>query len=188
MPGHIFNINENEEQLDSQKSAVFHSVTQKLLYLMKRLRPDIETAVSFLMRRLSKSDNDDWKKLKRVLGFLKCMDNNKKKIRAKLLTKILSFTESAYAVHSDNTRRYMRGLVSIGIGIIHGKSAMQKINIKSTCESELVVTAEYLPYIIWIIIFMQAQKYKIKDSVIYQDNKSAILLERSRRNSFTRNS
>ena len=38
---------------------------------MKRVRPDIETAISFLMRRVSKSDVDDWWKLKRVLAYLK---------------------------------------------------------------------------------------------------------------------
>ena len=38
---------------------------------MKRVRPDIETSISFLMRRVSKSDVDDWGKLKRVLAYLK---------------------------------------------------------------------------------------------------------------------
>ena len=57
--GHIFKVNENKEQLGPEKSAVFHSVTQKLLYVMKRARPDIETGVSFLMRCVSKSDLDD---------------------------------------------------------------------------------------------------------------------------------
>ena len=33
----------------------------KLLFIMVRFRPDLETAVSFLTTRGSKSDIDDWK-------------------------------------------------------------------------------------------------------------------------------
>ena len=51
------------EQLNEEKSEIFHSLTAKLLYIMKRARPDIETAISFLSRQVSKSDMDDWKKL-----------------------------------------------------------------------------------------------------------------------------
>ena len=41
----------------------------------------------------------------------------------------------------------MGGMMSMGIGLIHGKSSMNKINNKSTTEAELVSMAEYLPYI-----------------------------------------
>ena len=40
----------------------------------------------------------------------------------------------------------MGGLISLGLGIDHGKSAMEKINTKSSTEAELVGTAEYLQY------------------------------------------
>ena len=42
----------------------------KLMYIAKRARPDIETAVGFLSTRVSKSDTDDWAKLKTVLQYL----------------------------------------------------------------------------------------------------------------------
>ena len=50
----------------NEQSEIFHSTTAKLLYVMKRARP----AVSFLMRRVLKSDVDDWKKLLRLIGWL----------------------------------------------------------------------------------------------------------------------
>ena len=67
----LFDPHEELEQLDQHKTAEFHSNTAKLLYLMKRARPDIETTVSYLMRRVSKSNTGDWDKLLRVLGWLK---------------------------------------------------------------------------------------------------------------------
>ena len=48
--------------------------------------------------------------------------------------------------------------------------------------------AEYVPYNLWMLMFLEAQGYGIKDNVVYQDNKSAILMEKNGRNSCTGNS
>ena len=48
--------------------------------------------------------------------------------------------------------------------------------------------SEYIPYNIWIVMFLKEQGYEIKDNVIYQDNKSAMLMEQNGRNSCTGNS
>ena len=45
-------------------------MTQNLLYIAKRARPDLETAVAFLTTRVSKSDVYDWKQLERVLIWI----------------------------------------------------------------------------------------------------------------------
>ena len=45
---HLFLVDDDCPKLDKKKAEIFHSVTAKLLYLEKRGRPDIETAVSFL--------------------------------------------------------------------------------------------------------------------------------------------
>ena len=47
-PRHLFDVDDNCEKLSSRKADIFHSVTAKLLYIMKRSRPDIETAISSL--------------------------------------------------------------------------------------------------------------------------------------------
>ena len=67
----IFSVDENSVPLRKERSDTFHSVVAKLLYISKRGRPDIEVAVAFLCRRVSKSTEEDWLKLKRILGFLK---------------------------------------------------------------------------------------------------------------------
>ena len=85
-------------------------------------------------------------------------------------------------------RSHTGGLVSFGIGSAHGRSTTCKINVKSATESELVESAEYLPYTLWFRYFMEGQGYKVKDSVIYQDNQSAILMEINGRDSRTENS
>ena len=58
---HIFIVNKQAQQLYVEKSEIFRLVVEKLLYIMRRSRPDWETAILFLYRRESKSDVDDWK-------------------------------------------------------------------------------------------------------------------------------
>ena len=58
-------------------SEKFHSITAKLLYIMKRTQPDIETAVTYLCTKVSQSSEDDWKKLRRLLSYCKGTINNK---------------------------------------------------------------------------------------------------------------
>ena len=120
----LFKVDIESVELDKKRSEIFHSTTVSLLYIMKRARPDIETRVSFLMRRVSKSDEDDWMKLKRHLSFLWVTIEDERTIGAASLTEILTLIDAAYAVH-DNMRSHMGGLISLGIGVIHAKSSMQ---------------------------------------------------------------
>ena len=67
------------------------------------------------------------------------------------LSHIFTWIDAAYAVHV-NGRSHTGGTISMGYdgyGIVHGRSSMQKINVKSSTEAELVGVAEYIPYNIW---------------------------------------
>ena len=94
----LFTVNSNAEQLNAKLSEAFHSITSKLGYIMKRGRPDIETSVSFLMKRVSKSDVDDWLKLRRLIGFVKRTIDEVRVLSATSLTEIMSYVDSAYVV------------------------------------------------------------------------------------------
>jgi hypothetical protein len=73
--------------------------------------------------------------------------------------------------------------MSLGKGGIYGASTRQKLVTKSSTEAELVGVSDVLPQVLWTRNFLTAQGYHIKDSVVYQDNKSAILLEENGRSS-----
>lgn len=47
-----------------------HSLVAKLLFVAKRARPDILTAVSALTTRVSNTDTDDMNKLRRIAKYL----------------------------------------------------------------------------------------------------------------------
>ena len=67
----------------------------------------------------------------------------------------------------------------MGVGVMHHKTSKQKLNTKSSTETEIVGASDYLPHAIWIKRFMEDQGYNIKKCVYYQDNESAMRLEKN---------
>ena len=67
--------------------------------------------------------------------------------------------------------------MSFGTGVISTMSAKQKLNTKSTTESEFVGASDYLSRPIWTKGFMAAQDQTILETLLHQDNESAIKLE-----------
>ena len=48
---------------------------------------------------------------------------------------------------------------------------------KSRTEAKLVGADDASSLILWTKIFLEAQRYKVKQNILYQDNKSTILLQ-----------
>ena len=66
----LFKVSTSTECLDKKKSEGFHSLTAKLLFLAKRSRSDILTAVAFLTTRVQAPTMEDWGKLGRIMCYL----------------------------------------------------------------------------------------------------------------------
>ena len=184
---YLLNIPEEDEELDDERKERFHSVVAKLLYIMKRARPDLETGVAFLCTRVTKCMMSDWKKLKRLLQYAKCTVNDVRVIGATSLKDIFIFVDASYAIY-DNMRGVTGGCMSMGFGVFHAKSSKQKLNTKSSTETELVGTSEYVPFNLWALNFLEYQGYMIDENILFQDNQSAMLMEVNSRNSCTGNS
>ncbi len=57
------------------------------------------------------------------------------------------------------------------------KSTKHKINTCSSMESEIVAVDNLIPQILWVRLFLKAQGFSVSNNILYQDNKSAMLLE-----------
>ena len=88
------------------------------------------------------------------------------------------FVDASFAVHA-NMRGHTGGCLSLGTGFPIISSTKQKLNTRSSTESELVGVDDMLPLILWSRYFLKAQGYKVSDNVVFQDNKSTMLLERN---------
>ena len=76
--------------------------------------------------------------------------------------------------------------MSLGRGMPITGSTKQKINTRSSTETELVSADDFMPPLLWTNLFLQGQDYDCEDTLLYQDNQSAILLEKNGRKSSTK--
>ena len=93
--------------------------------------------------------------------------------------------DSAFAVHPD-FRSHTGGVMVLGSGAIQSVSKKQKLNTKSSTISELVAANDVSTLILWTKLFMEAQGYEVKKNILFQDNKSTILLENNGKLSSTK--
>jgi hypothetical protein len=170
-------VNPKAESLDVKTAELFHTQVAKLLYLCKRARPDIHTAVAFLTTRVIKPDVDDYGKLRRVMQYLR----NTRELPLTLEGvhgKVQWWVDASFAVHPD-MRSHTGVIMSLGKGTAYSMSTRQKINTKSSTEAELVGVDDAMSSIVWTRNFLQAQGYNVTDNIVYQDNQSAMLLEKN---------
>jgi hypothetical protein len=179
---HLFDVNPNTTKLGQDQSDLFHATVAKLLFLCKRARPDIHTAVAFLTTRVVSPDTDDYAKLRRCIRYLRGTASLPLTLEAADNGVLHWWVDASFAVHPD-MRSHTGAVLSLGRGAAIGMSTRQKINTKSSTEAELVGVADAMSQIAWVRNFLIAQGFEITDNVIYQDNQSTILLARNGRRS-----
>ena len=177
---HLFEVDDNCKRLSEPNRRILHSITAKLLFVAKRARPDIQVPIAFLTSRVTNADEDDWKKLKRLLEYLHSTANMPLTLSIDNLSGIKSWVDASYAIHKD-MRSHTGGIIMMGKGTLYARSSKQKINTKSSTEAELVGASDFLSQTIWTRNFLQAQGYSVTTNDFYQDNMSAMLLEKNGR-------
>ena len=101
-----------------EKNEGFHHIVAKLLFVTKRARIDVDLTVSFLCTRLSRSDVNDWEKIRRLLRYLYDTIDLARTIGANGMDILQTWVDAPYATHHD-MRGHTGGLMSMGIGAIH---------------------------------------------------------------------
>ena len=92
------------------------------------------------------------------------------------------YVDASFAVHRDY-RSHTGAAMTLGEGAVIGLSKKQKLNTRSSTEAELVGADDAATMILWTGLFMEEQGNPLKKNILYQDNKSAILLETNGRRS-----
>jgi hypothetical protein len=85
---------------------------------------------------------------------------------------------ASFAVH-PNMHGHSGGGLSLGRGFPIVSPTKQKLNTRSSTETKIVGADDFMPAICWTHYFMKAQGYEVKDNVLFQHNKSSILLEKN---------
>jgi hypothetical protein len=125
-------------------------------------------------------DTDDLKKLNRVISYLYGTKALCLTLEANNLSLTKWWVDGSYAIHPD-MRSHTGATMSLGKGSIYSSSLCQKLTTKISTEAEIVAVSDVLPQVIWTQHFLTSQGYSINKSVVFQDNKSAISLEKNSR-------
>jgi hypothetical protein len=96
------------------------------------------------------------------------------------------WVDASFAVH-PTMRGHSGGGLSLERGFPIVSSTKQKLNTRSSTETEIVGAKDFMPAICWTRSFMKAQGYGVKDNVLFQYNKSSILLEKNGKASSSKN-
>ena len=177
-PDNLFKVNEDCEKLSPKKAVQFHNLVAKTLYATKRARPDTCTAIAFLTTRVCKPNKDDWTKLVHLMKYLRGTRKLPLILSADGSGILKWWVDASFAVH-PNMRGHSGGGLSLGRGFPAVSSTKQKLNTRSSMETEVVGADDFMPAICWTRKFMEAQGYQVNDNILFQDNKSAILLEKN---------
>jgi hypothetical protein len=180
----LFEINEKSKNLAQADAEEFHHVTAQLLYLGKRARPDILLAVSFLATRVNLPTEEDMEKLARVLRYLQGSVDLIMNLTADSVS-ILAYIDASYGIHID--MRSQSGIViSLGQGPVFAASAKQKLNSKSSTESELIAISDGLSQLLWTRNFLESQGCAVPPARLFQDNLSTKALAEKGRSTSAR--
>ncbi len=175
-PDDIFKVDEDAVKLDQARAKAFHNIMAKRIYVAKRARPDISLSIAFLTTRVKGPGIDDWRKICHLVEYLRSM-RGLPLILAADGTGVLSwYVDASFAVHPD-MKGHTGGAMTMGMGFPLDKSTKHKFNTRSSMESEIVAVDNLILQILWVRLFLKAQGFAVSDNILYQDNKSVMLLE-----------
>jgi hypothetical protein len=179
-PDDLFVVDEDAEKLSEEGQTAFHHLVAKTLYISKRARPDLSTAIAFLTTRVKAPDIHDWRKLSHMMEYLRV-----ERLRPLILSAdgsgvLMWYVDASFAVH-PNMRSHTGGGLTMGRGFPIVTSTKQRLNTRSSTESELVGVDDMMPIVVWSRYFLMAQGYGVTQNLLLQDNRSSMLLEKNGR-------
>ena len=87
---------------------------------------------------------------------------------------------ASYAIH-DDCKGHTGAVTTIGKGAVTRFSIKEKIQGKNSTEDEIIGVYHAFPKALWDKYFLDTQGYTVEEKIMYQENKSAILLETHRK-------
>jgi hypothetical protein len=156
----LFQVNpgSSDPLLDDKLREKFHSITARLLYLCKRVRPDILTVVAFLTKRVTKPQQQDYNKLLRVIQYIRATHDMGMVLEVRCTPTVTAYVAASYGV--VDMKSHSGCLVTLGAGPIFAKSGTQKLNTMISTGAELVGMSDSGNQVIWTRNFLSALSYE----------------------------
>ena len=152
----IRNDDDTNQLLTPELSEKFHHFVAKTLFLSKQAQPNLQTAVVFLTTRVKSPNNDDRKKLSKLMKYLQ---------ETWYLPLILEdddsgvlkwYIDGSFAIHND-MKSHTGINLTMGKDTIYGDSFKHKLNLKSSTEAELISVSNGINQVLWAKYFLECQ-------------------------------
>ena len=170
----LFEIDEDSEKLSPRKAEAFHSLVAKILFATNRVRPDTGLSVSFLTTRVRDPSKRDWKELVHLFKYLRGTQDIPLILRADGSGILKWYVDAPHGVH-PKIRGHTGGGLTMGAGFPLSNLTKQKLNTRSSIETEIVGVDGCMPGVLWTRLFLEAQDYGVKENIVFQDNETAVL-------------
>ena len=128
----------------------------RLLFANKRARPDIQVCVAFLSTRVKSPTEQDYKKVGKVVSYLK------EKVHLSLVIVGLDNSgrltwniNASFTVYPD-CKSHTGAYLTLVHGSILSISSKQKIDTKSSTEAELVGVDDAITFVMWMKHFFES--------------------------------
>ncbi|CAJ1931338.1 unnamed protein product [Cylindrotheca closterium] len=92
-------------------------------------------------------------------------------------------TPAGNSLLEKDLKSHTGAVMTMGTGAVQAIPRKQKLNCDSSTHAELIGVHDAMSNILWTRLFMEEQGYPIEKNILYQDNKSSILLETNGRSS-----
>lgn len=180
--GDILSVSEIEKPqraLEGAKRGEYISMIMACMYLARLTRSDILFATSYLSTKCARPTEQDYQDARRLLRYIKGTISARLVFRPGERSSDLTFyCDASHLIHPDGYGHsgYMATISGV---VIFARSTKQKLQGRSSAESELIATEECSTYVVYIrklameMGIMHATHAATK---VGQDNKSAIIL------------
>ena len=97
----LFQVDDSTKKLDNKTSDYFHCTVARFIYATKRERPDIQVAVAFLRKRVKNPNIQDWKKLGRLVQYVRSTIHLPLVLGSHGSGNMIWSIDTSFAVHMD---------------------------------------------------------------------------------------
>jgi hypothetical protein len=144
----LFKVDESCQKLKQDKAVEFHNLMTKTFYATKRAMPDTCTSIAFLTIRVRSPDEDDWTKMVHLMIYLRGTRTMPLILSANGSGILKWWVDASFVVHS-NMHGHSGGGLSLGRVFPIVSSTKQKLNTRSSTETDIVGDDDFMSAIYW---------------------------------------
>ena len=118
---YLFEENDTARKLINRDTQKFHTILAKIIFLWKRVHPDILTGVPFLTTRAREPYEDGDKKMGRILKYLSNTRDVVLTLEYDSTGMVKWWADVAFAVQND-MKNHTGRMISMGRGVLYSAS------------------------------------------------------------------